>query len=55
MTVLLVLVCSGFGAITRFGVDTLVQSRRLGEFPLGTLDKLLKNKLRDLADEHPEV
>jgi CrcB protein len=37
MTVLLVLVCSGFGAITRFGVDTLVQSRRLGEFPLGTL------------------
>lgn len=25
------------------------------EFPLGTLDKLLKNKLRDLADERPEV
>jgi crotonobetaine/carnitine-CoA ligase len=25
------------------------------EFPLGTLDKLLKNKLRDLADEQPEV
>ncbi len=25
------------------------------EFPLGTLDKLLKNKLRDLADEQPAV
>jgi crotonobetaine/carnitine-CoA ligase len=25
------------------------------EFPLGTLDKLLKNKLRDMADEQPEV
>ncbi len=25
------------------------------EFPLGTLDKLLKNKLRDLADEQPEI
>jgi len=25
------------------------------EFPTGTLDKLLKNKLRDLADEQPEV
>jgi crotonobetaine/carnitine-CoA ligase len=25
------------------------------EFPLGTLDKLLKNKLRDLADEQPDV
>jgi fluoride exporter len=37
ITVLLVLVCSGAGAIARFGVDTIVQSRRLGEFPLGTL------------------
>jgi fluoride exporter len=37
ITVLLVLVCSGFGAIARFGVDTIVQSRRLHEFPLGTL------------------
>jgi len=25
------------------------------EFPTGTLDKILKNKLRDLADEHPPV
>jgi crotonobetaine/carnitine-CoA ligase len=25
------------------------------EFPLGTLDKLLKNKLRDLADQQPEI
>ena len=25
------------------------------EFPLGTLDKLLKNKLRDLADEQPAI
>jgi crotonobetaine/carnitine-CoA ligase len=25
------------------------------EFPLGTLDKLLKNKLRDLADQQPAV
>jgi fluoride exporter len=37
ITGLLVLVCSGFGAIARFSVDTLAQSRRLGEFPLGTL------------------
>jgi crotonobetaine/carnitine-CoA ligase len=25
------------------------------EFPLGTLDKVLKNKLREMADERPEV
>jgi crotonobetaine/carnitine-CoA ligase len=25
------------------------------EFPTGTLDKILKNKLRDMADEHPPV
>jgi carnitine-CoA ligase len=25
------------------------------EFPLGTLDKLLKNKLRDLADQQPDL
>ncbi len=37
MTALLVLVCGGVGALARFGVDSLVQSRRLGEFPLGTL------------------
>jgi fluoride exporter len=37
ITALLVLVCSGAGAIARFGVDAIVQSSRLGEFPLGTL------------------
>jgi CrcB protein len=37
ITVVLVLVCSGCGALARFSVDTMVQSRRLGEFPLGTL------------------
>ena len=25
------------------------------EFPTGTLDKLLKNRLRDMADERPPV
>ena len=25
------------------------------EFPTGTLDKILKNKLREMADEHPAV
>ena len=25
------------------------------EFPLGTLDKILKNRLREMADEHPPV
>jgi len=25
------------------------------EFPLGTLDKILKNKLREMADAHPPV
>ena len=25
------------------------------EFPLGTLDKILKNRLRELADERPPV
>lgn len=34
---LLVLVCGGVGAVARFIVDGVVQSRRLGEFPLGTL------------------
>ncbi len=37
ITVLLVAVCGGFGSIARFVVDGLVQSPRLGEFPLGTL------------------
>ncbi len=37
MTVLLVIVCGGAGAVARFLVDGVVQSRRLGEFPLGTL------------------
>jgi CrcB protein len=36
-TALLVIVCGGAGAVARFLVDGLVQSRRLGEFPLGTL------------------
>lgn len=36
ITALLVLLCGGAGAIARFLVDALVQSRRLGEFPLGT-------------------
>jgi CrcB protein len=30
------MMCGGLGAIARFAVDGLVQSRRLGEFPLGT-------------------
>ncbi|MGB0094853.1 MAG: hypothetical protein WBP81_20260 [Solirubrobacteraceae bacterium] len=37
ITVLLVVACGGVGAVARFIVDGLVQSRRLGEFPLGTL------------------
>ncbi len=36
VTVVLVLACAGVGAVARFAVDGLVQSRRLGEFPLGT-------------------
>jgi CrcB protein len=36
VTVLLVLVCGGLGAVARFAVDGLVQARRLSEFPLGT-------------------
>jgi CrcB protein len=34
---LLVLLCGGAGAVARFVVDSIVQSRRLGEFPVGTL------------------
>ena len=37
ITAVLVLVVGGAGALARFGVDSLVQSRRLGGFPLGTL------------------
>lgn len=37
ITALLVLLGGGVGAVARFAVDALVQSRRLGEFPLGTL------------------
>lgn len=37
ITALLVLLGGGVGAIARFGVDALVQARRHGEFPLGTL------------------
>jgi CrcB protein len=36
-TVILVVVGGGAGAVARFTVDSLVQSRRLGGFPLGTL------------------
>jgi CrcB protein len=34
---LLVLVCGGAAAIARFGVDAAIETRRLGEFPWGTL------------------
>jgi CrcB protein len=37
IVVLLVLVCGGAGAVARFLVDGVVQSRRPGSFPLGTL------------------
>lgn len=33
----LVAVCGGLGAVARFGLDGLVQSRVLGSYPLGTL------------------
>jgi fluoride exporter len=36
ITVLLVAVCGGSGAVARFLVDGLVQSRRQTEWPLGT-------------------
>jgi CrcB protein len=36
-TALLVIVCGGAGAVARFLVDGIVQSRRASEFPLGTL------------------
>lgn len=36
VTALLVVLCAGGGAVARFAVDGVVQSRRLGEFPLGT-------------------
>jgi fluoride exporter len=36
ITVLLVLLGGGAGAIARFALDATVQARRLGEFPLGT-------------------
>ena len=37
VTALLVVACGGAGAIARFLADAAVQSRRLGEFPWGTL------------------
>jgi CrcB protein len=37
ITALLVLVCSGAGAVARFILDAAVQSRRSTRFPLGTL------------------
>jgi fluoride exporter len=33
----LVAVCGGLGALARFVVDDLIQERRLGSYPLGTL------------------
>jgi CrcB protein len=36
ITVLLVLLGGGAGAIARFALDAAVQARRLGEFPMGT-------------------
>jgi CrcB protein len=36
VTAVLAVVCAGLGAVARFALDGLVQSRRLGEFPLGT-------------------
>jgi CrcB protein len=37
ITALLVVLCGGTGAVARFVVDSLVQSPRVVEFPLGTL------------------
>jgi CrcB protein len=37
MTAVLICLCGGIGAVVRFAVDTLVQSRRGREFPFGTL------------------
>ena len=41
------------GQLAEFKVPRAVYV--VDEFPLGTLDKLLKNKLRDLADEQPAI
>lgn len=37
MTALLVVLLGGLGAVARFAVDALVERRRSGEYPLGTL------------------
>jgi CrcB protein len=37
VSAVLVVLCGGAGAVARFTVDALIQSRRAGEFPLGTL------------------
>ena len=37
ITAILILACGGAAAVARFVVDGMVQSRRLGEWPLGTL------------------
>ncbi len=37
ITAIVVLLCGGAGAVARLVVDGLVQSRRSGEWPLGTL------------------
>jgi CrcB protein len=57
ITALLVFLCGGAGALTRFAVDALVQARRLGEFPLGTFavnlgGSLLLGLLVGLAVSH---
>jgi crotonobetaine/carnitine-CoA ligase len=41
------------GSLAAFKVPRAVYV--VDEFPLGTLDKLLKNKLREMADTHPPV
>jgi CrcB protein len=37
VTALLVAICGGLGALARFGLDGVVQDRRAGSYPLGTL------------------
>jgi crotonobetaine/carnitine-CoA ligase len=47
----LIEVCAG--RLASFKVPRAVYV--VDEFPLGTLDKILKNRLREMADEHPPV
>jgi fluoride exporter len=37
ITAVLVALCCGLGAVARFAVDGIIESRRLSEFPFGTL------------------